>query len=450
MIIALLLILSVPCIGHASLHGNLNRFFNHMGTSTHVDSAEVYNGQKAGYLTGGGVMTRNRVIDTQIASVNLPKFDAGCGGIDIFAGGFSFINHQQLVQTLKSIAGNAAGYGFLLALETASPQVSSIMKQLQTWSNTINSIGINSCETATGLVNAAWPQQTAAKQQICRSMSGKSGAVSDYVLARHQCSQSEEFDKTMEEWASDDTYADMLKEEYNIAWSAIQRNKFLSKNRQLAELFMSLMGTIISRKEGDSIATETWPALIDDETFLHALIEGGTATMYSCADSRDEKCLNLVMQPITIEKNQSWLGKIQAILVEMQRKILADQELDESEKQFLSTTKPAVYHIINVLTAYKKGPCPVDLHQVSEIVAMELFLSTLREVIQVVRFGATQLQDGQMFETHVDAYLEQLERIEDTVRHYELRLSNQMEREHHMMQKINLLEEKIVSEIVLY
>lgn len=434
-----------------NLNKDLNQFFGQLGVSSHVDSAEVYNGQRAGYMTGGGLMTRNRVVDTQFASVNLPKFDAGCGGIDIFAGGFSFINHKQLIQALKSIASNAVGYSFLLGLETTSPQVANIMKQLQTWSNNINSIGINSCDTATSLMGAAWPKQTAAKQQICRSQNGKKGVFSDYVLARHQCAQSDEFERTMDAWAADEDerYKDVLKEEYNLAWSVIQRNSFLSKNRNLAELFMSLVGTVISRKAKGALVMETWPALVNEENFLRALVEGGSTTAYSCADSKDEKCLNLVTQTLPITPQQSWLGKIQGMLIGMQNKILDDNPLGQEEKDFLAKTKPAVYRIVNVLTAYKKGPCPIDLYQVSEVIAMDMLLSTLREVVEVVRFGAVQLQNSQMYDVQIDSYLKQLDRVEDTVRYYELRIAQQMEREHQMMLKMDRLEEQIASEIVL-
>jgi conjugative transfer pilus assembly protein TraH len=445
----LLLLSGFPYFLLADLNQDLNKFFGQLGVSSHVDSAEIYNGQRAGYMTGGGFMTRNHVIDTQLISVNLPKFDAGCGGIDIFAGGFSFIDHKQLIHTLKGIASNAIGYAFLLGLETTSPQVANIIKQLQTWANTINSIGINSCDTATSLVGAVWPRQTAAKQQICRSLSGKKGAFNDYILARHQCAQSEEFERTMEAWSADEMYEEILKEEYNIAWSAIQKNAFLAKNPQLAELFMSLVGTVISRKAKGSLVVETWPALVNEENFLRALVEGGASKIYSCVNSKDVKCLNLVIKTMQIAPHQSWLGKIQTILVEMQNKILADIPLNQGERDFLAKTKPAVYRIVNVLTAYKKGPCPIDLYQVSEVISIDLLLSTLREVVEVVRSGVVQLQNSQMYDMQIDSYLQQLDRVEDIVRYYELRIAQQMDREHQMMLKIDRLEEQIASEIVL-
>lgn len=439
----------IPVLIYADLNNDLNKFFNQFSVSSHVDAGEIYEGQKAGYMTGGGFVTRNKVVNTQLASINLPRFDAGCGGIDIFAGGFSFINHEQLIQTLKSIAGNAVGYAFLLGLETTSPQVANMIKQLQTWSNAINSLNINSCETASALVGAAWPRQTAAKQHICRSVAGKKGLLTDHVMGRHKCAQPEEFEQTMNKWANDADYEDVLKEEYNITWSAIQKQPFLAKNRQMAELFMSMTGTIIVRKD-DTLVIEPWPALIGDESFLQALVEGGSTVIYRCSDTRDSKCLNLVTQNFTVDSSKSWLGEVKTSLINMQNKILADEEISDADKQLLAKSKLPLYKIVNIMTAYHKGPCPINLYQVAEIVAMDLLLQTLREVIETVRAGVTRLQMGQMYDSSIKEYLDQLNRIEDTVRYYEVRITQQMEREFQMMLKMERLEEQIASEIMLW
>jgi len=443
------LCLLVPIVAYADLNNDLNKFFNKFDISSHVDTAEIYNGQKAGYMTNGGFVTRNKVMNAQMASINLPRFDAGCGGIDIFAGGFSFINHDQLIQTLKGIASNAVGYSFLLGLEVTSPQVSNMIKQLQTWSNNINSLNINSCETASALVGAVWPKQTAAKQQICRSMAGKKGLFTDYVTSRHQCSQPEDFDHTMSNWAKDPQYEDMLKEEFNLAWMAIQKQPHLVKNRQMAELFMSLTGTVIVKKD-ETLVIEPWPARITDESFLHALIEGGTTSVYRCADTKDEHCLNMVTQVLTINSAKSWLGEVKTSLIRMQNQILSDQEISEEDKQLLAKSKLPLYKIVNVMTAYHKGPCPISLYQIAEVVAMDLLFQTLREVIEVVRAGVNQILISQMYDFNTKDYLEQLDRIEETVRYYELRVSQQMEREFQMMQKIEHLEEQIAAEISLW
>lgn len=212
---------------------------------------------------------------------------------------------------------------------------------------------------------------------------------------------------------------------------------------------MSLTGTVIVRKD-DTLVIEPWPALIGDESFLQALIEGGTTAIYRCSNTKDKQCLSLVKQHITIDKSTSWVGEIKSSLIRIQNNILADQEISETEKELLSKSKLPLYKIINVMTAYYKGPCPINLYQVAEIVAMDLLLQTLREVIEVVRAGVMQLQMAQMYDFNIKDYLEQLDRIEDTVRYYEVRIAQQMEREFQMLLKIEHLEEQIASEIVLW
>lgn len=434
---------------HAGLNDDLNKFFGNFGSVSNVNSADIYNGQAAGYMTGGGVSIRNRVMNSKLVTANLPRFDAGCGGIDIYAGGFSFIDNDQLIQNLKSIGSNAIGYAFLLGLETVSPQVSNTIKQMQSWANTINSLGINSCEAASTLVGAVWPAQTMASQQICRNFSGKKGTFSDYISARHKCSQSTEHSQVMESLNNNDSYKDLLKDEYNLAWEAIQKQTFLTGNKDLAEFFLSLMGTVIMRKDDNNTVIETWPSKIDNESFLKALIEGGQAEIYSCKPDGKNRCLVLNLNNVVIKKENAWLGKIQDMLLDMQNNILDDEPLSKEQKELLVKSRLPIYKIINVLTAYKKGLCPVSLLQIADIVAMDLLIQYLREAVQIVREGTHQLKRAQMYAAEVDSYLEELGRIEETIRYYETRTSQQMEREFHTMQKVQLLEDQIASEIII-
>ncbi len=50
-----------------------------------------------------------------------PSFSAGCGGIDLFGGSFSFINMNQFVDLMRAVASNAAGYAFQLAINAMCP-----------------------------------------------------------------------------------------------------------------------------------------------------------------------------------------------------------------------------------------------------------------------------------------------------------------------------------------
>jgi len=433
---------------YADLQENLTSFFDNCGASVNVDPADIYNGQKAGYMTGGGVTMRGRVMDSKLVTVNLPRFDAGCGGIDIFAGGFSFINKQQLIDTLKSIGSSAVGYAFLLGLETVSPQVANTIKQLQTWSNAINNISINSCELASQMVGAVWPQRTAASQQICRTMGSQSGLFPDWVTARHGCAEQSQYQSVSQSIDQDPRYRSILRDEFNIAWEAIQEQSYLVQNQNVAEFFMSLLGTVVVT-QGDTTEIQVFPSKIDDEGFLRTLLEGGVVRAYTCGKDVNRRCLVVTDTEHTIRPDESWVGRVRGLLCEVQKKILQDEELSSAERDLLNKTRFPIYRVINALTAYKRGHCPVDLYQVADLVAMDLLVQYLREAVNLVREGAKQLRRGQMYSEEVDRYIEEIGRIERVVHYYETRTNQRIQQEFQLMQKIELIERQISSEILL-
>jgi len=84
-----------------------------------------------------------------------PSFSAGCGGIDLFGGSFSFINMNQFVDLMRAVASNAAGYAFQLAINAMCPDCGNVMSDLQKEVQQLNQMFSNSCQLAQGLVNDA-------------------------------------------------------------------------------------------------------------------------------------------------------------------------------------------------------------------------------------------------------------------------------------------------------
>lgn len=440
-------------VHHLVVYGNLNEDLNsylgQLNTYSNVNNSEVYYSQRAGYMTGGGISVRNGATDTKIANVSLPSFDAGCGGIDIFTGGMSFISHDQLVSALKNIASAAQGYAFMLGVETVSPTIASTMKQMETWANAINSLGINSCDVATGIVGSVWPRRTAAQQQICRNAKSNHFA-SDFITARHQCSEESDYSNTMDNLAKDPLYEDMLMDEYNLAWKAIQKQPFLAKNQKLSEEIMSLTGTIIVRKD-KAIAIEPWPSRIYDETFLQILLEGGTTNIYQCsAKNKKKDCLNLEMNKITILPENSWKGRIKQALSDIQRKILLDEELTRDQIDLLSKSRLPLFNIVRILTFHRGETSPISLYEVAEVVGTQMLIQYLREIIENMRVAVIQLERGQMYEFDIKEYINELEKVDQMVNRYEERNHRRLELENQLILKMEVLEQKIASQIILY
>ena len=127
---------------------SMEDFLESLGGMSNVSGGKFVKGQKAGHLSLGSVQIRSNIKNVQLASARLPSVKAGCGGIDFFAGGFSFIDSDQLIALLKSIGSNAAGVLFQMAIDTLSPQMGSQLKYFQNLIRNINELNINSCQAA--------------------------------------------------------------------------------------------------------------------------------------------------------------------------------------------------------------------------------------------------------------------------------------------------------------
>jgi conjugative transfer pilus assembly protein TraH len=426
-----------------NLNKDLNKFFDSFGSSANVSSADIYNGQKAGYATGGSMTVRNRVLNSKVATINLPKVDAGCGGIDLYAGGFSFINNEKLVETLKSIASSSIGYAFFLGIETVSPQIANQMRGLQSWANHMNGIGINSCETAAQMVGSVWPRNEIADQHICRTLSSQQGTTFNFLKARERCNTDQSQKES--ENAAHKINANLLYGDYNLAWKAIQQQNLLASHKDLAEFFMTITGTIVCQEEEEQI----FPSKVTNAAFLKVLLEGGSGTIYRCGDKsrNDQKCLTVTEENLIISPEASWTGKVQAILIEIQNKIVLDEELSEPERAFLATSSLPLYKIVNVLTSYKHGICPIDLINISDVIAMDMLMQCLREGLEVVRVGCQQLQHQQMYGYKIEEFIKDLNRVENEIKYYETRAMRRLEQEIEIMKKIQMIEEQIAIEL---
>src|SRR3990167_6565023 len=232
----------------ASVDSDLGNFFNGLGYQNNVTSPAAYEGQAAGYYTGGSLYLRNQVRDYQIVSMQLPSFSAGCSGIDSYLGAFSVISGSQLTQMMKNIMSAGGAYAMDLALTTTVPQIKSVKDYIQKFVSDINSANINSCETGEDLVGGLWPKTQESQQQICRDIGSHDTATSDWASARQECGTGGQFNKYMNNAGNRE--AEVIANK-NIVWDALQKNGLTQNDHQLAELLMSLSGSYIMRDNGN-------------------------------------------------------------------------------------------------------------------------------------------------------------------------------------------------------
>ncbi len=115
-------------------------------------SADYFEGQKRHYGTLGGFSARWQPSQDHLFSITPPKFKSGCGGIDVFLGGFSFLNADYLVQKLQNMMNAAPAVAFDMALNTLCSQCAKTLKALEAISDRLNQLQFDDCKATKAVI----------------------------------------------------------------------------------------------------------------------------------------------------------------------------------------------------------------------------------------------------------------------------------------------------------
>jgi conjugative transfer pilus assembly protein TraH len=368
-------------VAQADVNSALGNFFDQLDYGVNVSQARAYQGQQADYYSGGDLFVRTGVQDSQISRVMMPSVNAGCGGIDLFMGGFSHINSDQLVSLGKAIVSNAIPFGFDLALQTWAPQIKSIRDNLQTISDRYLTQSINSCESAQAAIGGLWPFKNAQSQKhICATMGMQNNAFADWAAAQQGCGAGGQFDQHLSDAQGDPILQPMVNQNVNIVWQAINANAFLRDDPELAEFFQSLSGTLVFDQEGHRIR---YPSLLTANNHLiNDLLNGGTATIWRCDNRSPDRCLVLTEDTVTINDSQALKMKIALILADIIHAYHSDQSLTDQQKGFLEYTSLPVLKMM--ATTLEAGQQP-RIAAYADVIAARLITDYLHDSLRVVR-----------------------------------------------------------------
>jgi len=372
-------------VTYAGLSDDLHNYFDHLIDNPSASS--TYAAQAAGYYGGGEIVKKNDIRDLQIMHVDLPNFSSGCGGIDLFKGGFSMINSQDLVEFFKATLSNAAGYSFTLAMESATPEIANVMKYLKDMADKINQTNFNSCEMAEGLVGSLWSQVHDADRHTCAAIKNTGGDTADYAAARQACGVGGKLNETLQNPSGDKAvYKQLVAYKVNVAWRAAQQSSILFNNRELAELAMALTGTIIFRSEGAAAYVVLAPIASVDE-IAHALLYGGSIKVYSCAD---DACLAPDTSSITV--NDGLVAKIIPLLDELKNSVLSGNEPSTRAKGLLQATSLPVLAMIKAKINLTQDNTALNFASYADIIASDILFQYLQGILSALRAGSNGLQ----------------------------------------------------------
>ena len=418
---------------------DLEGFFHKMGSSTNVTNPGAFQDQAGGYYSGGGLAIRNRSKNAQLATLQLPKMSAGCGGIDIFSGGFSFISSTELVDTLKNIGAKAVSYGFMLAMKTMAPSVQSVISELQNMASEINRANINSCEMATTLVGGLWPKGDIASRHVCTSLVSSSGALKDWAAARHSCGTGQNSNTIMNSKNSREEYKNILTSEFNVAWKVLEKNSYLFSNREFAELCMTISGTIVAYKDADEERqVQTFPSKADNDDLIKGLFDGGEVDVYRCEDG--DKCLKIGSKRVRIASS-GLANQVRKTLQEITDKAIADEPLTDKEKSFIDGVKLPLYKFINVLAAYKSSN--LTLTDYTDVVSIDLIHHYITEIIDVMLAEAANLRNAQVSDEEITSFIKQLRQAKAAIHNRRMSAYEEMSRSLMLIENAKIYEKQL-------
>lgn len=252
-LLASVLMVTFSASATASIQSEMQTWFNEMGAYGNVTGAQVVQGQTTTVYTGGSMYMRTPIRNYQLASIAPPSIRAGCGGIDLFAGSFSFINSEQLTALLRNIANNAVGYAFMMAVKSISPDLADLLQYLQDQSSKINGMNLNSCQMAEGITTATLgPLLSDKKEQANAQGTGSllSNLWPDSFQSFDQWRQDKNAKKQARQQAANaDANLKEVLQPGNVVWKALRKT---DTPDELKELMMSMVGTIIIVPSGEN------------------------------------------------------------------------------------------------------------------------------------------------------------------------------------------------------
>ncbi|RIY34209.1 hypothetical protein CJP74_00020 [Psittacicella melopsittaci] len=280
-----------------NFNNSLNRHLN--STSNTTNPARIQALDRNVYY-GGSFMLRNQLFNTQLINFDAPYINAGCGGIDLYGGSLSFISKEQFNLLLKSIASNAVGYSFNLALTHVCPTCSQVTESLQRKVQMLNQYLGNSCALAQGIVNDTVSAITGSTNNKLSLMANIKGFGDSFASFSGQAVQAKQ-EVIKDNKVKQNFYGNLLMQ----AMRKVYKNEF-SQEKILS--MISLTGTVIALPQAKGKTSEDNLKVYAGQLISFSqVLNGGAISQYACSDS---KCENLKIVTVSQESIAQQVKKL--------------------------------------------------------------------------------------------------------------------------------------------
>ncbi|WP_318475937.1 conjugal transfer protein TraH [Photobacterium leiognathi] len=276
-----------------------NQMDNAFGALVNSTSPAAYDSARRGVISGGQLYIRNPQKNANLVSFVPPSINAGCGGIDIFGGSFSFINADQFIENFQAIGANALGYGVKLAITSACDTCENVMTSLEKTAQFINKMNVDSCTAAQGIVDAGVDLALSSKADAKAKTAGVEKGFFDDLSEAWNWSNEESTTPTEKVINDDPASAKLFKG--NVAWRTFKKdniNTLWGGDNKFLEMLMSITGTIVlDQKDGKDVSTTEYSGYRIKLEDLIADTTSKPIKIYKCDTTSTDGCLKMTPTP---------------------------------------------------------------------------------------------------------------------------------------------------------
>jgi conjugative transfer pilus assembly protein TraH len=375
----------------ADVSAQLDNFFTATGGAANVTGAVAYSGQSGGYYSGGNLWVRfPNQQSYQLGNLQLPSVKAGCGGIDIFTGSFSYINSDQIVAMMKAVANGAEAFVFNLAIDAISSVIGVNIKEISQKLQQFLQHSLNACQAGEQIGAGLAGEIGARNSQFCKQIGNSQGIFSDWAASEQGCGTGGSQTSTLT-GNSDKT---IPAGPNNYTWTMLTQ-KYPNFDTDFKQYLMTLVGTIIYQPGTSDSKGPTFNFVGGgDPSIVTALLDGGSdAKVYQC-DTTD-LCLNPAQATLTVATSSALKTKVYNELIDIEGRIQNNQQLTTDEIGLLGATTIPLYKIMVVNSAASLGGMnTADISELAEIASVDLLETVVSQFYKMVTDGSSSFQNA--------------------------------------------------------
>ena len=395
------------------------KFAGQGGSMTSINKGAVISDQRAGYMTGGSIISRGpRPMELQPLGIQIPSmaFDPCTGSGDLRWGGFSFIKGAEFARYFKAVSASAGAYVAKMAIKQACPQCEDIMSYLETVARDINGMTFGQCEQSKAFAEGLMGKFNAASSQKCLAKSSIAKGGSDLHEATQKCQDNPD---RYGEVGDDDQLKSVLPDNFNLVWKALSHGDGNAPTG-MKELIMSISGSIIGTKTGGISTISTLPSLVEKEDLLEQYIgKPGVGTskikLYVCDEK--VKCLKPQAKEASVDNKADTLyGKVETTLASILDKIEDNKgELSDEEQALIEYSQIPIISLFEIELALKNKESVSSFAGNSEFVetvCYDMVTNFMQKMLHEAKTAVDTLQTAQLDNTSIERFNRNVENVQ--------------------------------------